>query len=322
MRAVFALVLVVGMALAGVAVYMAQSYMGQTEAALARATAFREKTGKLVQVYAAKEGMAFGDPLTPEDVAPVYVQEAMLPAGAFLYTDPEKAAAVAAASATGTTGTGTTGTPAPKAAKGAAPAVLAATDPLFPADSDKPRYLMRSVEANEILLVTRVTAPGEAASLTGKLDKGMRAFQVKVDTSSGVQSFVMPDTYIDIYWTGVGADVSGEVTRLIESAVKVIAVDQASGEGQMVTGNARTVTVAASPEQVARLAQAQATGQLTMSLVASAEDAVSGLVEVDRDGLLGIEAKPEVIEAAAPEVCTIKTRKGDAVVEVPIPCTN
>lgn len=318
MRAVFALVLVVGMALAGVAVYMAQTYMGQTEAALAKANALREKTGRLVQVYAVKQAMVFGDPLTPEDVDLVYVQEARLPAGAFVYTDPAKAAAPASASATA-------GAPAPKAAKDAAeapPATLAATDPLFPADQDKPRFLLRSVEANEIVLATRVTEPGEAASLTGKLEKGMRAFQVKVDTSSGVQSFIMPDTFIDIYWTGVGGDVSGEMTRLIESAVKVIAVDQASGEGQMVSGNARTVTVAASPEQVARLAQAQATGRLTMSLVASAEDAVSGLVEVNRDGLLGIEAKPEVIEAAAPEVCTIKTRKGDAVVEVPIPCTN
>lgn len=181
---------------------------------------------------------------------------------------------------------------------------------------------MRSVEANEILLASRVTAPGEAASLTGKLDRGMSAFQIKVDASSGVQSFVMPDAFIDIYWTGVGADTSGEVTRLIESAVRVIAVDQAAGEGQMVAGNARTVTVAATREQVARLAQAQATGRLSMSLVAAGEEAPAGLVEVNRDTLLGVEKAPEVVEAAAPEVCTIKTRKGDAVVEVPIPCTN
>ncbi|MBE2277642.1 MAG: Flp pilus assembly protein CpaB [Rhodobacteraceae bacterium] len=315
MRAVFALVLVVGMALAGAAVYMVQTYMGQTEAALARANAFREKTGKLVQVYAVNKSMKFGDPLTAADVVPVYIQEAKLPAGAFLYTDPAKAAVPATTATTA---------PQPVAAKSDAPKTgeLAAAGPLFPADTDKPRFLMRSVEPNEILLASRVTEPGEAASLTGKLERGMRAFQIKVDTSSGVQSFVMPDAFIDIYWTGTGGDVSGEITRLIESAVTVIAVDQASGEGQMVAGNARTVTVAATPEQVGRLAQAQATGRLTMSLVASPDDAVEGLVEIDRDKLLGVEKKAEVVEAAAPEVCTIKTRKGDAVVEVPIPCTN
>ncbi len=86
----------------------------------------------------------------------------------------------------------------------------------------------------------------------------MRAFQIKVDVASGVSGFVMPDDHIDIYWTGVGGgNVNGEITRLIESAVRIIAVDQATGEGQGSGTVARTVTVAATPEQVARLAQAR-----------------------------------------------------------------
>ncbi len=43
MRAVFALVLVVGMALAGVAVYMAQNYISQSQTEVAKARAFRGK---------------------------------------------------------------------------------------------------------------------------------------------------------------------------------------------------------------------------------------------------------------------------------------
>ncbi len=297
MRAIFALVLVLGMALAGVAVYMAQGYMNQTEAALTRATEINRRTGKLVQVYAVKKAMKFGDPLTRDDVQAVYVQESRLPAGTFAYVDPAQPASGTAESDQ-------------------------MASALFPADEERPRYLLRSMEANEIVLASRVTEPGRPASLTGKLAQGMRAFQVKVDTSSGVQGFVLPDSFIDIYWTGTGADVSGEVTRMIESAVRVIAVDQASDDGQMALGNARTVTVAATPEQVARLAQAQATGRLSMSLVATPEDAVAGLIQVNRNDLLGVEKQPEVQEAAAPEVCTVKTRKGDAVVEVPIPCTN
>lgn len=314
MRAVFALVLVVGMALAGVAVYMAQNYMGQTQTALARATAYREKTGKLVEVYAVNKALKFGDPLTKDDVIAVYVQEKFLPAGAFrVPKEGDGAAAAAAAPAAGA--------PAAAPAKEGDP-VPVVVPPLFPKDIDKPRFIMRSMEPNEILLVSRVTEPGEMAGMTSKLGKGMRAFQIKVDVASGVSGFVAPDDHIDIYWTGVGGGtVSGEVTRLIESAIRVIAVDQASGEGQQTGGSARTVTVAGTPEQVARLAQAQATGKLAMSLVASPDDAVSGLVEVDGNSLLGIEQK-EVIAAEAPEVCTIKTRKGADLVETPIPCTN
>ena len=311
MRAVFALVLVVGMALAGVAVYMAQSYLGQTQAELARATALKEKTGKLVQVYAVNKSMTYGAPLTKDDVSVIYVQEKYLPAGA--YKVPKEGAKpeepVAAEE------------PEKKPAKDEV-VIVTPTGPLFPENDDKPRFIMRSMEPNEIVLASRVTQPGQMAGLTGKLEKGMRAFQIKVAEASGVTGFVQPDDHIDIYWTGVASGMNGEVTRLIESAIRIIAVDQASGQGQSMAGaTARTVTVAATPEQVARLAQAQATGRLAMSLVANANDQVSGLVEVDGNTLLGI-VQQEVVQVEAAEVCTIKTRKGAEEVAVEIPCTN
>jgi pilus assembly protein CpaB len=312
MRAVFALVLVVGMALAGAAVYMAQNYMGQTQAALDRANALKQKTGRLVEVYAVNKPLKYGDPLTPADVVVVYVQEKFLPEGAFRVPKEgdatEKPAAV---------------TPTAGGKDKKDPAATVAAPLLFPPNEDKPRFIMRSHETNEIVLASRVTEPGQMAGLTGKLDRGMRAFQIKVDVASGVAGFVMPDDHIDIYWTGISSNsVSGEVTRLIEGAIRVIAVDQAQGEGQTSSKTvARTVTVAATPEQVARLAQAQATGKLAMSLVGNPDDVVEGLVEVDGNALLGIEQK-EVVAVEAPEVCTIKTRKGGDVVEIPIPCTN
>jgi len=311
MRAVFALVLLVGVALAGVAVYMAQGFMNQSQAELAKARAFREKTGKLVQVYAVKKALNYGDPITEADVQAVYLQEKLLPAGVFLVPQPDQGSAADKPE--------TKSGKSSKAAKADAEAKPAPV--LFPADTDKPRFAMRSLEPNEVILASRVTEPGEVAGLTGKLDKGMRAFQIKVDVASGVAGFVMPEDLIDIYWTGT-VDGAGETTRLIESAVRIIAVDQVSGQGQAAVGTvARTVTVAGTPEQVARLAQAQATGRLAMSLVGAADDTVAGLVEVDNKKLLGIEEK-EVVQVDAPQVCTIKTRKGAEVVDIPIPCTN
>lgn len=305
MRAVFALVLVVGMALAGVAVYMAQNYVGQSQAAVARAQAMQKETGKLVQVYAISKAKKFGDTLSPDDVEVIYVQEKYLPAGAYLV--PKEGETIEYK-------------PAPRAKKGQV-AVQVPTGPLFSENERKPRYVMRSMEPHEILLASRVTEPGQVAGLTGKLEKGMRAFQIKVSTSSGVAGFIMPENYIDIYWTGYSSDTTGEMTRMIESSIRVIAVDQASSEAEYSGSSANTVTVAATPEQVARLAQAQATGKLSMSLVADSADGVEGLVEVDGNKLLGIE-KQEVAAVEVEEQCTVKTRKGAEVVEIPIPCTN
>lgn len=279
MRALFGLVLIVGLGLAGAAVYMAQNFIGETQAALEAERAFNAKAGRLVEVFVVNKPLKYGDALSPEDVSAIYWPQQYLPEGIFMD-----------------------------------PAVL------FPQDAKGPRYIMRSIEPFEPVLASRVTEPGQPAGLTAKLGKGMRAFAIKVDVASGVSGFVQPDDYIDVYWTGSYSGSEGEVTRLIENSIQIIAVDNAFGEGQAVSSTvATTVTVAGTPDQVARLAQAQATGRLSMSLVGDATDAATTTVEVTRTSLLGIE-KEQVVEVEAEEVCTIKTRRGAELIETPTPC--
>lgn len=281
MRAIFGLVLLAGMALAGFAVYMAQGYINQTETALTAERSFREKLGNVVPVYVVNKPLIFGDPITKDDVQTIYWQENALPEGTFA----DEAA-------------------------------------LFPVEADKPRYVLRPMEAFEPVLAVKVTEPGEPAGLVSALERGMRAFAVRVDVSSGVSGFVYPGNFVDIYWTGTTA--TGDITRLIETNVNIIAVDQsASGDASGGAIVAQTVTVAVSPEQVARLAQAQATGRLALSLVGTNDDTVTAQIEANASSLLGPQ-EPEQVVTAAPveQVCTIKTRKGAEVLEIPIPCTN
>jgi pilus assembly protein CpaB len=284
MRAVFALVLLVGMGLAGMAVYMIQGYMSDLEGALRQEQDFNAKAGKLVEVYVFAKPKKYGDALAEEDVQIIYWPEQTLPES--IYRD--------------------------KAA-------------LFPENADGPRYIMRSTEAYEPVLASRVTEPGELASLTSKLEKGKRAFAIRVGVDSGISNFVKPDDYIDILWTGGVSGVEGGMTRQIESAVLVIAVDSALNEGQVSSGTvAQTVTVAATPEQVARLAQAQATGQLTLSLARDATEIVEGTVETDTRDMLGIVEEVVAPEVIAPEkkICYAKQRSGGVLVDttVEIPC--
>ena len=110
--------------------------------------------------------------------------------------------------------------------------------------------------------------------------------------------------------------------ELTKPTVKIVAVDQvANGERANAAAVARTVTVEVSPEQVARLAQAQATGRLALSLVGAGDETVSASVEVDNAGLLGIEAE-QIVAAEKEKVCTVRTRKGGETAEITIPCTN
>ncbi len=183
------------------------------------------------------------------------------------------------------------------------------------------------MEKDEAILAVKITKPGEDAGLTSQLARGMRAFAIRVDVASGVSGFLRPGDRVDVYWTGSIRETvegaRGEVTRLIESGVQLIAVDQtASGDVSGAT-IARTVTVAARPEQVAALAQAQSTGRLSLALV-GVEDvgAVVDPIEVDQRALLGLGDQEEAAPVKSPEVCTIRTRRGSEVVEIPIPCTN
>jgi pilus assembly protein CpaB len=275
---VFGLVLVVGLGLAGFAVYMVQGYLSQTQSQLAAERAARLKAGPMVEVYVVNKPLNYGDPLTKDDVQKVLWQEAALPE-----------------------------------------TIFREEEVLFPVGS-APRYVLRQMEKFEPVLAVKVTEPGEDAGLTSRLTKGMRAFAIKVDVASGVSGFVQPNDAVDVYWTGNTTTSSSEITQLIESAIKVIAVDQTSSDdrsgGALV---ARTVTVEATPEQVARLAQAQATGRLALSLVGSGDNIAASNVEVDQNALLGIVQR-EIVPVEAAEVCSVRERKGAEMVNTPIPC--
>lgn len=281
MRMVFGLVLVLGIAIAGFAVYLVQGYLGKTQAELQAERARRAAAVPTVQVFVVNKPLTFGAQLTPEDVQVIAWPENALP---------EK--------------------------------VFNDIALLFPEGGPKTRTVLRPMEKFEPILAVKVTEPGEDAGLTTRLARGMRAFAIKVDVASGVSGFLRPEDRVDVYWTGASDSGDGEITRLIEGSVRIIAVDQTAdserGTGAVI---ARTVTVEASPQQVAKLAQAQATGRLALSLVGIGDNKTAETVEANRSALLG--PREAAVEVAPPErVCTIRTRRGGEAVEIEIPCTN
>jgi pilus assembly protein CpaB len=278
MRLVFGLVLILGLGLAGFAVYMAQGYIEQYEAALAKERAARAQQIPLTEIYVAARALRFGEPLAMADVKRIKFPADSLPEGAFT----DEAA-------------------------------------LFPQGDALRRVVLRAIEANEPLLAVKLTEPGGDAGVATRLARGMRAFAINVDVASGVSGFLTPGDRVDVYWSGRIGD--QEITKLIQTGIRLIAIDQIADDERLDPMIARTVTVEATPEQVAALAQAQATGRLSLALVGAEDDTVVGTVEIDQKRLLGIEEQVAV-EAPQERVCTIRTRRGSETVEIPIPCTN
>lgn len=281
MRAVFSLVLVVGIGLAGAAVYMAKNVFNQNQVALANAQALRSQIVETVPVFVVKESVRYGSTLTRDSVREVKWPKAAVPPGSFT-----------------------------------------SIDALFPEGQDQFRTVVRAMEKNEAVLKVKVTAPGADAGVASRLGNGMRAFAIRVDVTSGVSGFLTPGDRVDVYWTGRADKSDGstqDVTKLILPAMKIIAIDQIADVERNSPTVARTVTLEATPEQVASLAQATATGRMTLSLVGYEDDTVAESIEVDQDALLGIERRVAAPRVAR-EVCTVRTRKGADIIETPVPC--
>lgn len=282
MRVIFGMVLVAGVGLAGSAVYMAKDYIGQYQAKLAQAQQLKDRIVPTETVFVASKRLKYGDILTEDDVRPVKWPKDAIPAGTF-----------------------------------------SDLSDLFPEETEEVRLIMRPMEQDEALLAVKITEPGEDIGLTTRLEKGMRAFAIRVDVASGVSGFLRPGDKVDVYWTGRVnmAGTNEDVTKLIQSQIQLIAVDQTDNEldGARI---ARTVTVQATPEQVAGLAQAQSTGRLSLSLVGAGDDTELGQIEVNQVSLLGLSVPEPVAAAPKARVCTVRTRRGAEMVDVPIPCTN
>lgn len=285
MRALFALVFVIGLGLAGFAAKLIQGHLTQQQAALEAERASAATKVEVVPIFAVKHAMKYGDRITPDDIGQIPYPVDFLPEGTF-----------------------------------------ATLEDVFPEGENVPRMVIRALEPFEPLLAAKLTAPGASAGLVTRLDKGKRAFTIRTDVTSGVSGFLRPGDRVDVFWTGTPPGGGyGEVTRLIDSAVEIMAINQTDNTTMSDTQVAQTVTVMVTSQQVASLAQAQSSGRLSLALVGTNDDAVAEVIEVDQNSLLGIQAAPQApqeIAQAPAQICTVRNRKGAEVIEIEVPCTN
>ena len=159
-------ILGVGLALAGFGVYMAQTYVGQTQAALVAAQSRQASviSVQTVPVLVATRALRYGELIGTADVQLVDWPATAIPPGAFQ-----------------------------------------SVDALIP-DLSRPRVALRAMEPMEPILEVKVSQPGQPAGIAAMLTPGMRAFTIRVDQNSGLSGTLRPSDTVDIYWTGRGAE--------------------------------------------------------------------------------------------------------------------
>ncbi len=134
------------------------------------------------------------------------------------------------------------------------------------------RTTVSAVVPGEALLASRLSGPGNQATIVAQLDPGMRAATVHVTDVTGTGGFILPGSRVDLLITRTppGTGAAGEVapspiTDVLAQNVRVIAINQDADQAKDKPQVAQTVTLEVTPQLGQKLALAASVG--TVSLV-------------------------------------------------------
>ena len=126
------------------------------------------------------------------------------------------------------------------------------------------RVVLTAIEANEPVLSSKVTGPGQRATLSAVIADGMRAVTIRVNDVDGVAGFVLPGDRVDVALTRQ-ADKNNTNDVVIQS-VKVLAIDQVADERTDKPSIARAVTLEVNSKDAQKIALAATVGTLSLML--------------------------------------------------------
>lgn len=132
------------------------------------------------------------------------------------------------------------------------------------------RGVILPMQANELVLSTKVAGPDEGAGLPSMIARGMRAVSVKVNDVVSVAGFVVPGTHVDVIVTGNpgnGPEQENATTTTVLQNVPVLAAGkklQRDSEGK--PQDVPVITLLVSPSDAQLLTLASAEGRIQLSL--------------------------------------------------------
>jgi pilus assembly protein CpaB len=157
------------------------------------------------------------------------------------------------------------------------------------------RIVLASIEKNEPILRTKITGPGQKATLSAVIQDGMRAVTVRTNDVEGVGGFVLPGDHVDVLLTRQAERTTGMNDVVIQNA-KVLAVDQLADDAADRPTVARAVTLEVDTIAAQKIALAASLGSLSLMLRRAGEQHMDATRRVTASDL----AQTETI-APAPE---------------------
>jgi pilus assembly protein CpaB len=185
------------------------------------------------------------------------------------------------------------------------------------------RVALQAIQPNELILVSKVTGPGQRASLSAVITSGMRAMTIRVNDVLGVAGFVLPGDRIDLMLTREIVQ-DQPITDVLLQNVKVLGIDQRADEQDNKPDVVKAVTLEVTAEQAQKVTLAATVGTLSLALrdVSNVELAKVKPVTLKDLGIteaIGtVEPKPEEKKIEKPVVKIVPKAKGDGLPSIGI----
>ena len=118
---------------------------------------------------------------------------------------------------------------------------------------------------NEAVLASKITGPGQRATLSAVLGEGMKAVTIRVNDVEGVAGFVLPGDHVDIVLTRQIDKENATNDVVIENA-RVLAIDQSADSLSFKPSVVKAVTLEVDVADAQKLALASSVGTLSLLL--------------------------------------------------------
>ena len=135
------------------------------------------------------------------------------------------------------------------------------------------RVVLMPIDTNEAVLASKITGPGQRATLSAMLSDGMKAVTIRVNDVEGVAGFVLPGERVDVVLTRTG-EKNNSVNDVVLQNVRVLAVDQLADQRADKPAVVKAVTLEVDPTDGQKIALAATVGTLSL-LLRKAGDVVS-----------------------------------------------
>jgi len=158
------------------------------------------------------------------------------------------------------------------------------------------RIVLASIEKNEPILRTKVTGPGQKATLSAVIQDGMRAVTIRVNDVDGVGGFVLPNDRVDVLLTRQQERTSGMNDVVIQNA-RVLAVDQLADDAADRPTVVKAVTLEVDTISAQKIALSASLGSLSLMLRRAGEQVQDTTRRVTASDLSNTEVMQQVPES-------------------------